>query len=82
MTETEALAAFMETHLDDVDQIKKLVEHLLITRGLPAGLVSSMLIGGGVGMLIEGGVPAQEVRDHATNAVETTIRNLQARARA
>lgn len=81
-TEVEALTAFMEANGDAVEQIRALVEDLLVKRGLPPGLVASMLIGGGVGMLVEGGVPIQDVRDFATNAVESTIRNMQERPRA
>jgi hypothetical protein len=81
-TETEALATFMESHLDVVEQMRSLVEYLLIKRGLPAGLVSSMLIGGGIGMLIEGGLSAQQVRDFANNVVEDTIRKMREMPRA
>lgn len=81
-TEAEAMAAFVEANLDVVDQMRSLVEQLVITRGLPAGLVSSMLIGAGIGMLVEGGIPAQQVRDFATSVVEDTIRKMQEMPRA
>lgn len=80
-TEAEAVAAFMETHADVVDQLRALLE-LMASRGLPVSLVASMLIGGGVGGLLEAGIPADEVRRFATQMVDDAIRNVQQRPRA
>jgi hypothetical protein len=80
-TEAEALAEFMETHADVVDQMRVMLE-LMASRGLPISLVASMLIGGAVGGLIEGGIPADEIRRFATEVVDDSIRNLQQRPRA
>ena len=80
-TEAEALTKFLETHADVVDQMRAMLESM-VSRGLPMGLVASMLIGGAVGGLLEGGLPADEVRRFATEAVDDAIRNLQQRPRA
>lgn len=80
-TEAEAIAQFMEIHAEIIEQLRVLLE-LTAARGLPVSLVASMLIGGAVGGLLEAGLPADEIRRFATDAVDGAIKQLQERARA
>lgn len=71
----------METYSDVVDQLRVMLESMT-TRGLPVGLIASMLIGGAVGGLLEGGLPAEEVSRFSKEVVDNAIRDLQQRPRA
>lgn len=71
--ETFARAEFAETHGDALQELQAFVERLA-AQGTPPAALCGMLIGGGVGMLVDGGTTPADVRAFVTLIVDKVIK--------